>query len=809
MPNPYVNKVQLADGTGLIDISGTTAVASDVASGKLLYGADGAPITGTASESVIGLRDGNMITIPDGTASDKVVNFTANMIPWAGRRGTVGPTNPRPLTGYAAVKINRSGKNLFDKNNYTKLKISCTETSGSTTGTVVGVAQDVAWMQLPGGVTYAISCSTRSSTAFRVTATSEYPASTTAYKSPNLLTISDPSADTILFAAPADTRWIGFTLRTNSATDVTTIDAAVAGLQIEVASASTEYAAFDGEHLNIAFPAEAGTVYAGTLDVTTGKLTVTHQFMQFDGTETWEENTSGTYPYFRTDTVSGSIPKNNASGWCSHFEWKTISGSNQSIGVGVIYGTRQIVALRPGADVASTVAELTAWLAAQASAGTPLQVVYPLNTPVEYTLTPADITLTDGENHLWTDTNGTNTCLYYTAAGQDQKDKIPTGGGTVSWDETANQDITIVSDSPNYFVINNYTVPIQADETYRVTWGTGGTSYICETFRDTTGTSYDGYLFGNAGVVGGTDSGEPFLVYRDRATRLVGVANQPAGTVHIIIERQVSGGGSSTLVSKTITANGTYDPADDDADGYSEVTVALPSGTAGTPTATKGTVSNHSISVTPSVTNVGGVISGGTINGTPVTVSASELVSGSETKTANGTYDVSTLAQLVVNVAGGASNAVTGTFKGTTTGTAIDVTLDYSGTGYPVAVVIYPAEGPYNSSTGTFYSATQRYASQMYFILKSEATTAPTYGSSGSANYGTIMNRYKNSTSNATSYNASASSGTNTFRDTAATSGQTSIVKIRTAKKMSVFIASSSYGFMANIDYKYWVLYSS
>lgn len=79
------------------------------------------------------------------------------------------------------------------------------------------------------------------------------------------------------------------------------------------------------------------------------------------------------------------------------------------------------------------------------------------------------------------------------------------------------------------------------------------------------------------------------------------------------------------------------------------VTVAaMPTGTAGTPTATKGTVSNHSVSVTPSVTNTTGFITGSTKTGTAVTVSASELVSGSETKTANGTYDVTNLASLVV-----------------------------------------------------------------------------------------------------------------------------------------------------------------
>lgn len=86
--------------------------------------------------------------------------------------------------------------------------------------------------------------------------------------------------------------------------------------------------------------------------------------------------------------------------------------------------------------------------------------------------------------------------------------------------------------------------------------------------------------------------------------------------------------------------------------GYysTQATKSVPSGTAGTPSASKGTVSNHSISVTPSVTNTTGYITGGTKTGTAVTVTASELVSGSETKTANGTYDVTNLASVVVAV---------------------------------------------------------------------------------------------------------------------------------------------------------------
>lgn len=67
---------------------------------------------------------------------------------------------------------------------------------------------------------------------------------------------------------------------------------------------------------------------------------------------------------------------------------------------------------------------------------------------------------------------------------------------------------------------------------------------------------------------------------------------------------------------------------------------AMPSGTAGTPTATKGAVSNHSISITPSVTNSTGYITGGTKTGTAVSVSASELVSGTYTVDSAGTKNV-------------------------------------------------------------------------------------------------------------------------------------------------------------------------
>lgn len=150
------------------------------------------------------------------------------------------------------------------------------------------------------------------------------------------------------------------------------------------------------------------------------------------------------------------------------------------------------------------------------------------------------------------------------------------GGGSVTWETMVDQNVTIASSNPNYFVITNYTTPFSADEMYRVTWGSGGTEYICPT-KSSEGTSqiYDDYFIGNRVYGGGTDTGEPFAIYRDSATRLVCATNQSAGTWHVKIERQTTT--SATLITKTITENGTYSASDDNADGYSEVTVDVPS----------------------------------------------------------------------------------------------------------------------------------------------------------------------------------------------------------------------------------------
>lgn len=123
---------------------------------------------------------------------------------------------------------------------------------------------------------------------------------------------------------------------------------------------------------------------------------------------------------------------------------------------------------------------------------------------------------------------------------------------------------------------------------------------------------------------------------------------------------------SSTYVGSGIDRNDSTDLTASGATvtapaGYYEESAskAVAAGTAGTPSATKGEVSNHSIEVTPSVTNSAGYIASETKTGTAVTVSASELVSGTKSITANGTgIDVTDYAAVDVAVSGGGDTVI-------------------------------------------------------------------------------------------------------------------------------------------------------
>lgn len=179
--------------------------------------------------------------------------------------------------------------------------------------------------------------------------------------------------------------------------------------------------------------------------------------------------------------------------------------------------------------------------------------------------------------------------------------------------------------------------------------------------------------------------------------------------------------------------------------------------------------------------------------------------------TQNGTnIDVAEYETVNVDVSGGASNFVTGTFStGSTTGTTGTLNIPYTGAGYPLALVIVVEGGMYNSAVTPWYSAVSRYAVGQFVATKANMTTAPSYGTSGAANQGSIQVMYKSSTSSATSYSSTRSANANTYSSSDANSTATTTVRWRSNTRVSYYVSSgSNYGLLANTTYRYYAIYS-
>ena len=175
------------------------------------------------------------------------------------------------------------------------------------------------------------------------------------------------------------------------------------------------------------------------------------------------------------------------------------------------------------------------------------------------------------------------------------------------------------------------------------------------------------------------------------------------------------------------------------------------------------------------------------------------------------------ISQIQTGGSGGCPNLVTGTFTTANSGGGTgSVSLSYSGTGYPIACFVYVDGGVYNNSTGgntTWYNSMDRYDCGFYSMVKSRTTSAPTYTTSGAANYGTVTIVYKNSTTSSTSYTRTSSMSANTFTSSD-TNGAASTVCVRfkgNGKTLAYYVGnrgSSSIGLARDTKFAYIVIYS-
>lgn len=356
------------------------------------------------SSQIVTSASGSVAAFSDGANDVTVKSLVAEITPVQSGSGDPSPSNIRPISGRTGMTVTRCGKNLLEVVRETR----------TTNGVTFTVNKDTA-----GNVLSVVANGTATANAyfdFNVSGST-----------PNDVPIVD--GESYIFSGlPADgstTTYrlrignsVGSTLQNITAKDgaqfTKTADMVLFGVIVAngytannltlmpmIRKAGTGGGTFEpytGHTYPISWQTEAGTVYGGTLNVTTGVLTVTHTGIRLTSTnQSWSSAGSvsaGTARYYCTldpacDTSARAI-------LCSHAVYE--SGNSGAWGTYFVYNG--VFAMKNGDGGAgfSALADFKAWLD-----DNNLQICYPLATHQTYQLTPTEVKTLLGGNTIYTD----------------------------------------------------------------------------------------------------------------------------------------------------------------------------------------------------------------------------------------------------------------------------------------------------------------------------------------------------------------------------------------------------------------------
>lgn len=314
---------------------------------------------------------GGSATVTDGVArfsapnraplKSCVVNITAVQ----SGTGDPSPDNVRPISGWSAVNVRRTGKNLIDA-----------VFSQLNTNTLLSNA-----FSLKAG-TYTLS--------LKYNGTPPWGIYVRKGKTANAPSIK-PGYNTtkLTFTIETDCPEVCITMYYINGITVSE----VTDIQLELGSTATAYEPYSGTTLTVDWSSEAGTVYGGTLDVTTGVLTVDRVEVTV-GNSGWTYYSQYIYRTFSDKATPPSIGSAQYPLLCSALPYDGVKYANQFADVCVAQSLNQNIYIK---DISCT--SEAEYYAKYSNA----VIVYYLATPITYQLTPQQITALQGENNLWAD----------------------------------------------------------------------------------------------------------------------------------------------------------------------------------------------------------------------------------------------------------------------------------------------------------------------------------------------------------------------------------------------------------------------
>ena len=325
---------------------------------------------------VVESTSGSIASFADGADGVPLKDLVVNIVPKQSGTGDPSPSNVRAISGWTAAKIYATGNNLFD---------SSTVVQGSLSSPTAATRCSNRGSEIPIAAGTKITCSSQGSVQFELAIS----------QNGTVVYTSGWKSGSFTYTVAVDGA-ILLSFRYADSSNIVPANVVDSQIAVNLGATALEYEPY-GNTYNISFGSSAGTVYGGTLNVTTGMLTVDRCFITGSGWSQYNQN-NGYKAYRRVVPKSGasSIPETMpVSNMISEFG--TFSSSSMSKNI-----------LQPPVG-----ANEWAYMALDETVDvSQLELSYIIAQPVSYQLDPVTIASLIGNNNIWSDTGSVASCEY-------------------------------------------------------------------------------------------------------------------------------------------------------------------------------------------------------------------------------------------------------------------------------------------------------------------------------------------------------------------------------------------------------------